>query len=156
MKPGLETAIREPNVYSKIAIDFLLNPDQPFLCLVNGKYVGHATAVYHLSAGEMKESGIMEDVGDKWYFEGTYGDKTFNLRLWGPGLGRKLQSRFDAKFPPRQTGNSETVDIPVTDAAKPTVPEGHCELCGQPMPEGEEMFKYHGYSGPCPVRDGER
>lgn len=25
-----------------------------------------------------------------------------------------------------------------------------CELCGDPMPEGEEMFKYHGYSGPCP------
>ena len=26
-----------------------------------------------------------------------------------------------------------------------------CELCGEPMPPGEEMFKYHGYSGPCPV-----
>ena len=26
----------------------------------------------------------------------------------------------------------------------------NCELCGQPMPVGEEMFKYHGYSGPCP------
>jgi hypothetical protein len=26
-----------------------------------------------------------------------------------------------------------------------------CELCGKPMPAGEEMFKYHGYSGPCPV-----
>jgi hypothetical protein len=25
-----------------------------------------------------------------------------------------------------------------------------CELCGEPMPDGEEMFKYHGYSGPCP------
>lgn len=25
-----------------------------------------------------------------------------------------------------------------------------CELCGFPMPEGEEMFKYHGHSGPCP------
>jgi hypothetical protein len=25
-----------------------------------------------------------------------------------------------------------------------------CGLCGLPMPEGEEMFKYHGYSGPCP------
>ena len=25
-----------------------------------------------------------------------------------------------------------------------------CALCGEPMPEGEEMFKYHGYSGPCP------
>ena len=26
----------------------------------------------------------------------------------------------------------------------------NCELCGEPMPAGEEMFKYHGYSGPCP------
>ena len=25
-----------------------------------------------------------------------------------------------------------------------------CELCGEPMPAGEEVFKYHGYSGPCP------
>jgi hypothetical protein len=26
----------------------------------------------------------------------------------------------------------------------------NCKLCGEPMPEGEEMFNYHGYSGPCP------
>ncbi len=26
----------------------------------------------------------------------------------------------------------------------------NCEVCGEPMPAGEEMFKYHGYSGPCP------
>lgn len=25
-----------------------------------------------------------------------------------------------------------------------------CELCGDPLPEFETMFKYHGYSGPCP------
>lgn len=25
-----------------------------------------------------------------------------------------------------------------------------CGLCGEPMPPGERMFKYHGYSGPCP------
>jgi Restriction alleviation protein Lar len=25
-----------------------------------------------------------------------------------------------------------------------------CSLCGEPMPEGETMFMYHGYSGPCP------
>lgn len=29
-------------------------------------------------------------------------------------------------------------------------PEGNCELCGKPLPPGEEMFRYHGYSGPCP------
>ena len=27
----------------------------------------------------------------------------------------------------------------------------NCTICGAPMPEGEEMFKYHGYSGPCPA-----
>jgi hypothetical protein len=25
-----------------------------------------------------------------------------------------------------------------------------CGLCGLPMPPGETMFKFHGYSGPCP------
>lgn len=25
-----------------------------------------------------------------------------------------------------------------------------CELCGEPMPPGEEMFKIHGLSGNCP------
>lgn len=25
-----------------------------------------------------------------------------------------------------------------------------CEICGEPMPAGEDMFKFHGYSGPCP------
>lgn len=25
-----------------------------------------------------------------------------------------------------------------------------CTVCGEPMPAGEEMFKFHGYSGPCP------
>jgi len=28
--------------------------------------------------------------------------------------------------------------------------EGKCELCGEPMPAGEIMFRYHGASGPCP------
>ncbi len=30
------------------------------------------------------------------------------------------------------------------------VEKSNCGLCGDPMPEGEQMFKYHGYSGPCP------
>ena len=25
-----------------------------------------------------------------------------------------------------------------------------CAICGELMPEGETMFKFHGYSGPCP------
>lgn len=28
--------------------------------------------------------------------------------------------------------------------------EAKCNLCGEPMPPGEEMFNFHGYSGPCP------
>jgi hypothetical protein len=28
--------------------------------------------------------------------------------------------------------------------------QAKCKLCGEPMPPGEEMFKYHGYSGNCP------
>ena len=28
--------------------------------------------------------------------------------------------------------------------------EGRCDLCGELMPEGESMFRFHGYSGPCP------
>ena len=31
----------------------------------------------------------------------------------------------------------------MTDIAK-------CAVCGEPMPPGEQMFKFHGYSGPCP------
>ena len=30
--------------------------------------------------------------------------------------------------------------------------EAKCELCGEPMPVGEEMFNYHGHSGPCPTK----
>lgn len=29
---------------------------------------------------------------------------------------------------------------------------GYCDLCGEVMPRGEEMFKFHGYSGPCPKK----
>lgn len=25
-----------------------------------------------------------------------------------------------------------------------------CSLCGEPMPAGEDMFLYHGFSGDCP------
>ncbi len=30
-----------------------------------------------------------------------------------------------------------------------------CQICGEPMPDGEEMFNYHGYSGPCPKGAGQ-
>ncbi len=28
--------------------------------------------------------------------------------------------------------------------------DSNCEICGEPIPPGEFMFKFHGYSGPCP------
>lgn len=28
--------------------------------------------------------------------------------------------------------------------------DARCVVCGKPMPPGEEMFRFHGYSGPCP------
>lgn len=28
--------------------------------------------------------------------------------------------------------------------------DAKCEICGEPMPPDEEMFKFHGYSCPCP------
>jgi hypothetical protein len=28
--------------------------------------------------------------------------------------------------------------------------QARCALCGEPMPPGEEMFNFHGYSGNCP------
>jgi hypothetical protein len=37
------------------------------------------------------------------------------------------------------------------DEANDTVPPAICFLCGKPMPKGEEMFRFHGYSGPCPA-----
>jgi hypothetical protein len=46
--------------------------------------------------------------------------------------------------------------MPTTkDLSPPTKPEGSttttkCGVCGEPMPPGEEMFNYHGFSGPCP------
>lgn len=41
-------------------------------------------------------------------------------------------------------------DVPIRDADDMTE-RPLCELCGAPMPHGEEMFKFHGYSGPCPT-----
>ena len=30
------------------------------------------------------------------------------------------------------------------------IPQALCSIRGEPLPEGELMFKFHGYSGPCP------
>lgn len=28
--------------------------------------------------------------------------------------------------------------------------DGICIICGKPLPPGEEVFNFHGYSGDCP------
>ena len=52
---------------------------------------------------------------------------------------RDLIARIDAALAPEAGGTVRDDGIP------------RCQLCGEPMPKGEEMFNYHGYSGPCPV-----
>ena len=63
--------------------------------------------------------------------EGIYPSDAPNLFKW-------LKSQEPSKQAPESVQGSGEVA------------EGCCELCGQPMPEGEEMFRYRGYSGPCP------
>ena len=45
--------------------------------------------------------------------------------------------------------SKEDVKKPMT-TTPPVKGKAICHLCGEPMPEGEEMFNYHGYSGDCP------
>jgi hypothetical protein len=55
------------------------------------------------------------------------------------------EGRMDARrrSPRSRTFGGSAPGGKVSDEAK-------CSLCGEPMPKGEEMFYYHGYSGPCP------
>lgn len=41
-------------------------------------------------------------------------------------------------------------DKPEINSDAEKLSQNLCELCGDPMPPGEEMFRFHGYSGPCP------
>lgn len=42
-------------------------------------------------------------------------------------------------------------DATIKPPPKPEPRPGFCALCGHRMPAGEEMFRFHGYSGPCPT-----
>jgi hypothetical protein len=46
-------------------------------------------------------------------------------------------------------GNAEKPPM-TTDSKTSEAPKPVCTVCGDLMPAGEEMFKFHGYSGPCP------
>lgn len=78
-------------------------------------------------------------------FEVTVSDDAIESSL----IGRARVSRDSFVAGDGETvlseSKSEEVEIP-----------GICGLCGLPLPEGEETFKYHGYSGQCPtVASGE-
>lgn len=50
-------------------------------------------------------------------------------------------------------GNCSICGRPRTDcdgSYHSLIPTAVCELCGEPMPLGEQMFKFHGFSGDCP------
>lgn len=53
----------------------------------------------------------------------------------GEGRGFAEQTRVDAEADAATTAQT---------------PTAICEICGDPMPAGEEVFKFHGLSGPCP------
>jgi hypothetical protein len=57
------------------------------------------------------------------------------------GFRKKLDIRLDVQH---------KIMYPKTDSKKEEV-KAVCSVCGEPMPEGEEMFKIHGYSGDCPT-----
>jgi NTP pyrophosphatase (non-canonical NTP hydrolase) len=61
-------------------------------------------------------------------------------------LGIDLSEYIEVKF----NEVSARMKSKVRLGSRSDVP-GICSLCDKPMPEGEEMFKYHGYSGPCPT-----
>jgi hypothetical protein len=89
--------------------------------------------------------------------------KQFGLDKYGTvlqaGNGRKAlwdayQEVLDLAVYLRQKIEEDARDAVAAAPAADGEPEHRCERCGEPMPEGERMFRYHGYSGPCP-KDGQ-
>lgn len=86
-----------------------------------------------------------------------------------PTRRRKLQMHAKALFKDVHDAMFEALTKPPGGYHRPFVPEpappaeppvdpgakAHCAICCQPMPEGEEMFRFHGYSGPCPAPPAE-
>jgi hypothetical protein len=58
---------------------------------------------------------------------------------------RPFLTRLLELEPTATNANWDNASDPLGQVEAPT-----CGLCGKPMPPGEEMFNYHGYSGPCP------
>lgn len=73
-----------------------------------------------------------------------------------PEMAAKLTGRvMVAASNEAQRIRSEFAELEAKAAAEATTEPsedkpGFCCLCGEPMPPGEEVFKYHVLSGPCP------
>ncbi len=94
----------------------------------------------HLFHGKpLDRDKIILELGDvRWYLESF---------AWVLGVGmEEIEERNIAKLKARFPDGFTNKDA----NAKAGETKPLCSLCGEPMPEGETMFKYHGYSGPCP------
>lgn len=78
-----------------------------------------------------------------------WGDKMHETAIALSGMIRKI---VDADFtdPAAAQFDTENELAPGQIPMIKEKPDGYCKICGEPMPSGEEMFKFHGYSGPCP------
>lgn len=52
----------------------------------------------------------------------------------------------------KSVAKKRIAELALEEEKKSDEPNGAiCGLCKLPMPKGEEMFLYHGHSGPCPT-----
>ena len=69
-------------------------------------------------------------------------------------LKRKLDDALAKETPESLqgflNGTASSHNEPLTGKVEMEKETPRCSLCGEPMPPGEEMFKFHGYSGDCP------
>lgn len=104
--------------------------------------------IWSCKIGECEEKDLLDPqgryYGADWpmrravqeaYFQVTGKQSNFTFSGWAAELTEGERACVENR-PPAPSGEK------VNEIAT-------CELCGEPMP-GEEMFNYHGYSGPCP------
>lgn len=73
-----------------------------------------------------------------------------DVAVWVPSVSDCLADDWMEKV-----GREELAAVPAKTAktAKTGIGAPVCALCGELMPAGEEAFRYHGYSGPCPTSE---
>lgn len=77
------------------------------------------------------------------FFISRYG--YFYLWVWKP------EDAFFHPILPMAAHPDFEPEVEVPTKSETSTEGATCQLCGMPMPKGEEMFNYHGYSGPCPA-----